>query len=180
MVASIVVTNLTAPNVPPTVTVTNPASGITLSAPASLTLMASAADSDGSITNVQFLQGTTSLGNVATAPFSIAVNDLAAADYKFSAIASDNVGLTATNSITIHVINASSVAVTAPALVSAGHFQFSYSANIGLTYVVQISTNLLVWNPINTNKTTVNPTIFTDPNASNGDSFYRIGRLPNP
>ncbi len=181
MVGSIIVTNLTAPiNVPPTVTITNPASGIVLSAPASLTLKANAADSDGSVTNVKFLQGTTLLGNVATAPFSFTVNNLAAASYTFSAIASDNGGATATNSITVSVIAANPVAVTAPVFASANHFKFSYSSDIGLSYVVQVSTNLLNWNPVITNKATVNSTLFTDPNANNSGSFYRVGRLPNP
>src|SRR5581483_680225 len=68
---------VTAPNVPPSVTITNPASGVTLSAPASLTLAASANDSDGSVTNVQFLQGAVSLGNDPNSPFTQSVSGLA-------------------------------------------------------------------------------------------------------
>ncbi len=177
---SVTVNAAAPPNVPPTVTITNPASGITLTAPASLTLKATAADSDGSITNVQFLQGTTSLGKVILAPFSMAVNNLSAATYTFSAIASDNLGATATNSITVKVINASPVTIASTSFVSANHFQFSYSSDIGLTYLVLVSSNLFNWTPINTNTATVNPTIFADPNANNAGSFYRVGRLPNP
>jgi plastocyanin len=171
-----------APNIPPTVTITNPASGITLSAPASLTLKASAADSDGSVTNVQFLQGATLLGNVASAPFSIAVNNLSSANYTFFAIASDNSGATATNSILVHVINPNPVTISAFAIPSPNHFQFSYASDIGLSYVVQVSTNLQTgWTSIATNSpASANPTIFTDPNANSGSSFYRVGRLPNP
>ncbi len=46
-----------AANVPPTVTITNPASGTVFAAPASVTIQASASDSDGTVTNVQFLVG---------------------------------------------------------------------------------------------------------------------------
>jgi plastocyanin len=180
MKGSVVVTNLTAPNVPPTVTLTNPVSGVTLSAPASLTLKANVADTDGTIASVQFLQGATSLGTVTTAPFSLAVNNLAAANYSFSAIATDNGGATATNSATVNVINASPVNIAATSFIAANHFQFSYSSDIGLTYLVLASTNLINWTPLNTNTASVNPTIFVDPNASAGGSFYRVGRLPNP
>ncbi|HEY4416018.1 MAG TPA: Ig-like domain-containing protein [Verrucomicrobiae bacterium] len=180
MTGKVTVNAVTPPNVPPTVTITNPASGITLSAPASLTLKAMAGDSDGSITNVQFLQGATSLGKATTPPFSFAVNNLSAATYTFSAVASDNGGLTATNSITVHVINASPVTVGATQFASANHFQFSYSADVGLTYLVQVSTNLLDWTPINTNTATVNPTVFTDANAGRSGAYYRVGRLANP
>lgn len=170
-----------AANVPPMVSITNPTSGTVFSAPASLTLKASATDSDGSVTNVKFLNGTTLLGNVAAAPFSITVNNLAAADYTFSAIASDNDGATATNSITVSVINPSPLSISAPAISAQNHFQFSYASDIGLTYVVQVSTSLLSgWTPIATNTATANPTIFTDPNVNNGGSFYRVERLPNP
>jgi len=167
-------------NVPPTVAITSPADEITLSAPASLTLAANAADSDGGIVNVQFLQGAASLGNVAAAPFSIAVNNLAAADYVFSAIASDNNGATATNSITVHVINPNPVAISAPAVAPPGGFQFSYSADIGLAYVVQVSTNLLDWISLTTNTATASPVTFTGPNTGGAGAFYRVGRLPNP
>jgi hypothetical protein len=77
-------------NVPPTVIITNPPNGRVLSAPASLTLGATATDADGSVTNVQFFQGSTSLGNVASAPYSKAVTGLAAGSYTFSAVASDH------------------------------------------------------------------------------------------
>ncbi|MGH7991814.1 MAG: Ig-like domain-containing protein, partial [Limisphaerales bacterium] len=146
------------PNVPPTVNITGPASGAVFSAPANVTLQASAADSDGSVTNVKFLNGTALLGNVAVAPFSITVNNLAAADYTFSAIASDNDGAAATNSITVSVINPSPLSISAPAISAQNHFQFSYASDIGLTYVMQVSTNLLFgWTPIVTNTATANP-----------------------
>lgn len=181
MKGAITVNAVVPPNVPPMVSITNPASGMVFSAPASLTLKASATDSDGSVTNVKFLNGTALLGNVAAAPFSIPVNNLAAANYTFSAIASDNDGATTTNSIMVSVINPSPLSISAPAISAQNHFQFSYASDIGLTYVVQVSTSLLSgWTPIATNTATANPTIFTDPNVNNGSSFYRVGRLPNP
>jgi plastocyanin len=88
----------------PAVAITSPANGATLSAPASFTLAATASDSGVNITNVQFLEGTNLLGNFANAPFSIAVTDLGPGDYTFAAVASDDAGLSATNSIVVHVV----------------------------------------------------------------------------
>src|ERR1019366_2796596 len=62
---------------PPTVTITNPASGTVLAAPANATIKASAADTDGTVTNVQFLVGTTVLTNEVAAPFFGVTNNLA-------------------------------------------------------------------------------------------------------
>jgi plastocyanin len=178
MVGSIIVSS---PAVPPVVTITNPASGAILSAPASLNLAASASVASGSITKVQFFQGSTSLGSVAVAPFAVPVSNLAAADYTFSAVATADSGLTATNSISVTVINASPLVISAPVVSTPGHFGFSYSSDPGLTYVVQVATDLTSgWTSIDTNMATTNPTVFVDPNASSASSFYRVLRLPNP
>jgi hypothetical protein len=91
-------------NVPPTVALTNPPSGAVLVAPAAFTLQATAADSDGSVTSVKFFQGNTLLGSVGTAPYTLPVSGLAAGTYTFSAVATDNGGLSATNAITVYVI----------------------------------------------------------------------------
>ena len=79
--------NVASAAVPPTVSITNPVNNATFSAPASFTLAATASSSSGTVTNVQFFEGATSLANVPTAPYSVPVNSLAAADYTFSAVA---------------------------------------------------------------------------------------------
>jgi hypothetical protein len=167
-------------NVPPSIIITNPPNGQVLSAPVSLTLGATATDADGSVTNVQFFQGSTSLGNVASAPYSKAVTGLSAGSYTFSAVASDNGGLTATNSVSVSVINPSPLTVSAPRWVSATSFAFSYAADVGLRYVVQRSPDLKNWIGIGTNAATTNPVVFQDNNASGAAGFYRVWRLPNP
>src|SRR5207237_3787013 len=90
-----------AANVSPTVMITNPPNGAVFSAPARVAIMATASDSDGSITNVQFLQGVATLTNRTSAPYSVTVSNLVAGSYSFSAVAADNVGAKATNSISI-------------------------------------------------------------------------------
>ena len=80
-------------NNPPTVGVS--ASPTTGSAPLSTTLTATPADSDGSISSVEFFNGTTSLGTPKTAaPWTWTVTGLAAGTYNFKARAKDNSGAT--------------------------------------------------------------------------------------
>ena len=81
----------TAPgNVPPNVGLTAPGSGATFSAPATVTLTASASDSDGTIVQVDFYAGTTLLGSDTTAPYTFTWNNVAAGTYSLTAVATDN------------------------------------------------------------------------------------------
>jgi plastocyanin len=174
--------SVAAVDLPPAISITNPADGATFSAPASFTLAATASDSDGTVTNVQFFQGATSLGNVAASPYTTPVNNLAAADYTFSAVATDNAGLTATNAVTIHVVTPIAIVLSSPRLLPPADFQFNYTANTGLTYIVQRSSNLSsgTWTTLTTNVAGGNPMLFDDPTASGNPGFYRVGLLPNP
>jgi plastocyanin len=174
--------NVAAVALPPTVSITNPVNNATFSAPASFTLAATAASSGGSVTNVQFFQGATSLGNATTSPYSVPVNSLAAADYTFSAVASDNSGLTATNAVTIHVVTPVAIVLSAPQFLPPADFRFNYTANSGLTYVIQRSSSLSSgsWTTLSTNVAGGSPILFDDPAASGNPGFYRVGRMPNP
>jgi plastocyanin len=167
---------------PPSVTITNPASGTVFAAPANVTIQASASDTDGTVTNVQFLVGSTVLSNDAAAPFSALTNNLAAGSYTLSAIASDNNGVKATNAATISVVSPVQVLLSAPQGLPPANFHFSYTANVGLRYIVQRSTNLIStnWTTIITNTAGSSPVTFTDINATVNPGFYRVGRLPNP
>ncbi len=168
-------------NLPPTVAITNPAPGTVFAAPANVTIQASASD-DGAVTNVQFLVGTTVLANDNIAPFSTVANSLAAGSYTLSAIASDNNGATATNQVAISVVDPVPVLLSAPMPVLPGKFRFTYTANAGLSYVIQSSSNLLSpdWSTLATNTAAGGSIDFTDLNATLDDEFYRVGRLPNP
>ena len=88
-------------NVPPSVTITNPVDTATLPSPATVTIRASASDTDGTVTNVQFLDGNVSLGNDASSPYSLTVS-LALGLHALTAVASDNLGAKAT-SAPVHI-----------------------------------------------------------------------------
>jgi chitinase len=174
--------SVAAVELPPNISITNPTDGATFSAPASFTLAATASDPDGTVTNVQFFQGATSLGNVASSPYTTPVNNLAAADYTFSAVATDNGGLTATNAVTIHVVTPIAIVLSSPRFLPPADFQFNYTANTGLTYIIQRSSNLSsgTWTTMSTNVAGGSPVLFDDPTASGNPGFYRVGLLPNP
>jgi regulation of enolase protein 1 (concanavalin A-like superfamily) len=82
----------TVTNMPPTVTLSAPASGATYTAPATVTLSASASDSDGTISKVEFYNGTTLLNTDTTSPYSYTWGSVAAGTYTLKAIAYDNAG----------------------------------------------------------------------------------------
>lgn len=171
---------VSAPPVPPQIAITKPAAGQIFAAPANVTIQAAVTNGSGAVTNVQFLAGANVLTNKTSAPFFATTNNLAAGNYAFSAIATDNNGLKATNATTISVVTPVAVTLTSPARTSATHFQFSYSANAGLPYVIQRSTNLASWQTLTTNTAAASPVNFADTNATVNPGFYRVGRLPNP
>jgi len=101
-------------NSPPTVSITSPAAGTVFNAPASFAIMAVASDSDGSVAQVEFFRGTTSIGIDTTSPYTATLNNLPAGIYTISAVATDNAGSKATNSVTITVNAVPVVKITNP------------------------------------------------------------------
>lgn len=83
-------------NVPPTVALTSPTASGSYSAGSAVTLSAMASDSDGSISQVEFFDGTTSLGVTTSAPYSVSwVATLGS--HSFTAQATDNLGAKTTS-----------------------------------------------------------------------------------
>jgi hypothetical protein len=93
-----------APNVPPTVTLTSPISNASYTAPATITLAATAADSDGGVVRVEFYSGTTLIGTSTTAPYTFTWRNVPVGNYTFTAKAIDTSGAGATSTaVTVHV-----------------------------------------------------------------------------
>ncbi|UOQ51836.1 Ig-like domain-containing protein [Hymenobacter cellulosivorans] len=84
-------------NTPPTVSLTAPASGAAYPAPASITITANAADANGTVSKVEFFQGTTKLGEDLSAPYSFSWSSVAAGTYSLTARATDNSGAVTTS-----------------------------------------------------------------------------------
>jgi hypothetical protein len=84
-------------NQPPSVSLTAPAHGATYTAPAAVTVSATASDTDGTITRVDFYQGSTLIGSDTTSPYSFAWNNVPAGTYSLTAVATDNAGAVTTS-----------------------------------------------------------------------------------
>ncbi len=92
-------------NVPPTVALTGPVNGATFTAPANIALTATAADSDGTVTQVEFLNGTTVIGTDTSAPYGLAWDNVSPGTYTLSARATDNSGAATTSSLISITVN---------------------------------------------------------------------------
>jgi hypothetical protein len=89
----------------PTVSLTAPANGVTYIAPATINLAATATDSDGSITKVEFYNGATLLGQDLTSPYALSLTNVAVGDYSYIAKATDNDGnATSSSPVAVHVM----------------------------------------------------------------------------
>jgi glucose/arabinose dehydrogenase len=95
-------------NLPPTVSITSPGNGDSFAAPATVLIQATASDTDGTVTNVEFFDGVTSLGNDASGPdYSVNAN-LFPGTHTLTAVATDNGG-DATTSASIDVTVTSTI-----------------------------------------------------------------------
>jgi len=127
----------------PTVSLTSPANGATFSAPANITLTATASDSASSITRVEFYNGTTLIGAVTSSPYTLAWNGITAGTYSLTAKAFAANGTSTTSSavsITVTVPTTPQVlASTASVSVAQGS-----TAQVGIHLSAQPSANVTV------------------------------------
>jgi hypothetical protein len=121
------------PNQAPAVSLTAPANGATFTAPASITVTASASDADGTIAKVDFFAGTTLIGSDTISPYSISWNNVGTGSYSLTAVATDNGGLTTTSA-------ARTVTVNAPPPPTGAHAVFTASVDHAIVtrYVLDI------------------------------------------
>ncbi|MFI6506463.1 glycoside hydrolase family 48 protein [Streptosporangium sp. NPDC050855] len=102
-------------NQPPTATLTAPTAGATFTAPATVEFTANASDPDGTVSKVEFLNGSTVVGTDTTAPYTYNWTNVAAGSYSVSARATDDKGLATTSApagITVSGTSAAAVVVT--------------------------------------------------------------------
>jgi glucosylceramidase len=103
------------PNSLPTVNISSPANNAGFTAPASIVINATAADADGTISKVDFYNGTTWIGTDATTPYSYTWTGVAAGTYNITALVTDNRGgVTLSSVVTVKVNQAPTVSITSP------------------------------------------------------------------
>ncbi|MDF2455176.1 MAG: type sorting protein [Cytophagaceae bacterium] len=129
-----VVTN---PNVAPIVSLTSPANNASFNAPASLSIAANASDSDGSISKVEFYNGSQKLGEDASFPYAYTWTNVAAGNYTLTAKAYDNSGTATTSaSVAVRVVTVATdqCASMASYVENAGYVAGSKVKNAGKRY----------------------------------------------
>lgn len=99
--SAVVNVTVSATNVPPSVTITNPVNNAVFGNTDSITVQTAATDSDGTVTNVQLFNGATLLRNFNSAPYNFSGTTLAGSfvlgTNTLTAVATDNLGAKSTS-----------------------------------------------------------------------------------
>jgi uncharacterized repeat protein (TIGR02059 family) len=85
-------------NFAPTAVITSPVTNGSFVSPANITITADAFDTDGSVSMVEFYNGSTKLGSSFAAPYSFTWNNVIAGNYTLTVVATDNLNATTTSS----------------------------------------------------------------------------------
>jgi bacillolysin len=167
--------SFTASNAPPTVALTSPTAGQLFASASDITLQATANDPDGTVAKVEFYQGSTKLGESASAPYSFTWSHVAAGNYNLLARAIDNLGAT-TDSNPVTIVVGGPAQLSGGQVVS-GHFQFAIQSDAGSVFQVQRSTDLATWISLGPITNITGSVLFQDPGSpSSLQSFYRALR----
>jgi uncharacterized repeat protein (TIGR01451 family) len=136
--------SVTVTNAAPTVILTSPTNGATFIAPANITLNANATDSDGTITKVEFFNGTNLLNTDTTAPYSFVWNNVAVGSYTLTAKATDDDGAVTTStsvSITVNPVGNALFVVGNTTLNSVDNAIKTRLQNLGLNVIIKSATS---------------------------------------
>lgn len=169
----------TGSNQAPLVTLANPVSGSDSPAPASLTLAAAASDADGSVSRVEFYNGSTKLGEATSAPYRFTWSAVAAGSYSLTARAIDDEGLF-TESSPINVTIASPPVVARPTIgvvnyLPDGTFQFTFNGQQAGANSVYASGDMVNWVLLSTVSNTNGNAVISDPAAVTlNQRFYKV------
>ncbi|WP_424961288.1 polysaccharide lyase family 7 protein [Ekhidna sp.] len=102
------------PNNPPSVSITNPSNNDTFIESDDITITANASDSDGTISKVEFFEGSNKLGEDTSSPYSFEWENVAEGNYSLTAVATDDKGSTTTSSEVGITINSQPTGYDAP------------------------------------------------------------------
>jgi chitinase len=129
---------------------------------------------------VEFFANANLLGEATAIPYSIVASNLSAGSYALTSIASDNGGLMSTSApVTISVVTPLAVTLSSP-IRNNGRFEFNYTANAGLRYAIENSSNLVNWTSLATNTASGGTELYGEAFDVNFLRFYRVERLLNP
>jgi len=166
------------PNKPPTVAITDPTNNAAFVAPATITLQATASDSDGTVTNVQFFRGTNLLGSASVSPFELVLNSLTSRTYNFTAHAFDNLGAASTSAVvSVRVIDLR----FDTNLVSTGaDIPVTLEVTPALSYAIESSADLAAWTVLTNFTAATNTFSFSSPKSGVLQRFFRARLTSGP
>lgn len=112
-----------AANTPPTCAITSPSNGADFTEGDDITINATASDADGTVSKVEFFQGSSKLGEDTSSPYSYTWQNVSAGNYTLTAKATDNKSATTTSSpIGISVEESGGFGLEILGLIMALHF----------------------------------------------------------
>ncbi len=115
----------------PSVSITAPTNNATFIAGANITINAQASATNATVSQVAFLQGTTTIGAVTAAPFTFTWTNAAAGAYQLTAKVTDSLGATTTSTpVAIVVSPPISVVVTPPAVTLTANQTQQFTATV--------------------------------------------------
>jgi hypothetical protein len=105
-------------NQPPVVSISSPTKSTSFITPATITIDANAFDPDGSVTKVEFYNGSSRLGEITSAPYSYTWKEVPAGTYSITAAATDSKGLrTVSAAVTVIVEQSAAVVNQLPSVI---------------------------------------------------------------
>ena len=120
-------------NAAPSVSITSPVANTIFAAPASVTISATAADTDGKVSKVEFYNGSTLLGADTASPYTFVWNNVAAGNYTITAKATDNGSLATTSAAVAISVSASNAAPSVSFTGIATNINFAGPASVTLS-----------------------------------------------
>lgn len=177
---STAVTVNAAANQPPSVTMTSPANGTSVVAPATVTLAANALDSDGTVAKVEFYNGATKIGEDTTSPYGYNYSLSSAGTYAFSARATDNRGATSQSAAVSVTVTIPPPVVKNPDVSGVTYtpgtgVQLTVTGTAGQSQSIYASADLKTWTLLSTTTNTTGTVSISDPAAANlTQRFYRV------
>jgi hypothetical protein len=115
-------------NLSPVVAISSPVNGAAFTSGSTITITANASDADGTITKVEFYQGSVKLGEDNSIPYSYDWTNVPAGNYALTAKAYDNLGAATTSGV-VNIIVSTPSLVTVSSRISSGNDDVEESIN---------------------------------------------------
>jgi hypothetical protein len=117
----------------PQVGITAPASNSAFTAPATISISANATDADGTVSKVEFYNGTALLGSDLSAPYAYSWANVPSGNYKITAKAYDNSGMIATSTVVNIAVSVPNKAPVVKFTAPVNNSSYNAPATVGIT-----------------------------------------------